>query len=209
MQLLTSLVLVRALVLAGDDTAVAAGTRGEVVLVALGKVSPDLLDDVEASLRDHLQVEVRRLDTLKLPRSAWYAPRKRWRADVLLDFLLEQIPDAPKTTRILGLTESDISTTKAPFVDWGVFGLGYAPGQAAVVSAYRLKKKAKDRAHVRFRVSNTAVHEVGHTFGLQHCEEARCPMQDAEGGIAKTDGADPELGSECRAELEAAFPIRQ
>jgi len=204
--LLASLVLARALTLV-EEPAPAPGTRGEVVLVTLGKVSPDLVDEVETSLRDHLQVEVRRIAGLKLPKSAWYAPRKRWRADRLLEFLLEQIPDAPKTTRILGLTESDISTTKDPFPDWGIFGLGYSPGQAAVVSSYRLKKKAKNRAHVRFRVSNTAVHEVGHTFGLEHCTEARCPMQDAEGGIANTDGSDPDLGPECRAELEAAFPI--
>ena len=204
--LLATLVLARALSLTEDPT-LAPGTRGEVVLVTLGKVSPDIVAGVESSLRDHLQVEVRRIDGLKLPKSAWYAPRKRWRADRLLEFLLEQIPDAPKTTRILGLTESDISTTKDPFPDWGIFGLGYAPGQAAVVSSYRLKKKAKNRAHVLFRVSNTAVHEVGHTFGLQHCREERCPMQDAEGGIANTDGSDPDLGPECRTELEAAFPI--
>lgn len=203
--LLASLVLAKSLLLLGASE----GTRGEVVLVTLGKVSPDIVDEVEAQLRAHLQVDVRRIDGMKLPKAAWYAPRKRWRADKLLDFLLEQIPDAPQTTRILGLTESDISTTKDPFPDWGIFGLGFAPGQAAVVSSYRLKKKAKNRAHVLFRVSNVAIHEVGHTFGLQHCEEANCPMQDAEGGITNTDTANADLGPECQAELDAAFPIRQ
>jgi archaemetzincin len=203
--LLASLVLAKSLMLLGPSE----GTRGEVVLVTLGKVSPDIVDEVEEQLRAHLQVDVRRIDGMKLPKAAWYAPRKRWRADKLLDFLLEQIPDAPPTTRILGLTESDISTTKDPFPDWGIFGLGFAPGQAAVVSSYRLKKKAKNRAHVLFRVSNVAIHEVGHTFGLQHCEEASCPMQDAEGGITNTDTANADLGPQCHAELDAAFPIRQ
>jgi archaemetzincin len=203
--LLASLMLARVLELSASDPAPA--SRGEVVLVSLGAVDADLVDEVERSLRTHLQVEVRRIDGLKLPRSAFYAPRKRWRADKLLDFLLEQIPGAPPTTRILGLTASDISTTKAPFADWGIFGLGYAPGQAAVVSSFRLARKAKDRAHVLARVRNTAIHEVGHTFGLQHCTELRCPMQDAEGGIANTDSSDPQLGPECRAELDAAFPI--
>jgi archaemetzincin len=202
--LLASLVLAKSLMLLGEPE----HTRGEVVLVTLGKVSPDIVDEVEEQLRAHLQVDVRRIDGMKLPKSAWYAPRKRWRADKLLDFLLEQIPDAPQTTRVLGLTESDISTTKDPFPDWGIFGLGFAPGQAAVVSSYRLKKKAKNRAHVLFRVSNVAIHEVGHTFGLQHCEEANCPMQDAEGGITNTDTANADLGKECQAELDAAFPIR-
>jgi archaemetzincin len=203
--MLATLVLARVVELAALEPTPA--HRGEVVLVALGDVDADLLDAVEHALRERLQVEVRRIGELPLPRSAYYKPRKRWRADVLLDVLLTHIPGAPPTTRILGLTASDISTTKAPHADWGIFGLGYAPGQAAVVSSFRLARKAKDRAQVRARVASTAVHEVGHTFGLQHCTEPRCPMQDAEGGIANTDAALPDLGPECRTELEAAFPV--
>ena len=82
------------------------------------------------------------------------------------------------------------------------------PGQAAVVSSYRLRRKAKDRAHVQFRVASTAVHEVGHTFGLPHCPEQRCVMQDAEGGIANTDTGTGTLGPQCRADIDEAFPVR-
>ena len=83
------------------------------------------------------------------------------------------------------------------------------PGQAAVVSTFRLKKKARDAAHVQRRLNNTALHEVGHTFGLDHCTEALCPMQDAEGSIANTDAANDVFGPECAAELEAGFPLRR
>ena len=103
----------------------------------------------------------------------------------------------------------DISTSKPPHDDWGIFGLGNMPGQAAVVSTFRLKKKARDAAHVQRRLNNTALHEVGHTFGLDHCTEALCPVQDAEGSIANTDAANDVFGPECAAELEAGFPLRR
>jgi archaemetzincin len=189
------------------STAVA--TRGEVVLVELGPPFPeDLRIAVEQALRDELAVEVVWHERIPLPRDAWYAPRKRWRADVLLEHLLTLIPEAPASTRVLGLTTKDISTTKGEHHDWGVFGLGYAPGQAAVISSHRLRRGAVDREQVRFRVATTAVHEVGHTFGLDHCPEERCPMQDAQGGIENTDTSTGRLGPECRAKLEADHPLR-
>ncbi len=187
-----------------------AQTRGVVYLVPLGRFEAGLIDAIEEALRAELQVEVRRLERQPLPKAAWYAPRRRYRADKLLDFLPTLIPDEPESTRILGLTQKDISTTKGKFEDWGIFGLGNMPGQAAVISSFRLKRKAKGKAHLRKRVTNTAVHEVGHTLGLDHCTEhaQKCPMQDAEGGIANTDASTGHLGPQCRAELEREMPLR-
>ncbi len=185
------------------------GTRGEVVLVVLGKSFPaDLIDEIEQALRDELQVEVIRHERIPLPKAAYTAPRRRYRADKLLDHLLTLIPKAPATTRVLGLTTSDISTTKGKHKDWGIFGLGLMPGQAAVISSHRLQRGAKTREKLRFRVATTAVHEIGHTFGLDHCPEARCPMQDAEGSIRNTDTSTGHLGPTCRRALDLAFPQR-
>lgn len=184
-------------------------TRATVYLVSLGPFEPKMLDAIAAGLTDELQVEVKRLGRKPLPKSAWYAPRKRFRADIILDHLPTLIPDEPESTRILALTQKDISTTKGKFKDWGVFGLGNMPGQAAVVSNFRLKRKAKGAKHLRRRIVNTAVHEVGHMLGLAHCTEhdARCPMQDAEGSIANTDASTGHLGPECRAELDRELPL--
>jgi archaemetzincin len=194
--------------LGGAADEVAVGTRGKVLIVEIGAFPDDLKADVVRALKAELQVEVEELDAIALPKVAYYAPRKRYRADKLLDVLDELHGGAPATTRVLGLTSVDISTTNPPFEDWGIFGLGNMPGQAAVVSAHRLKRRAKDRDHVKFRVSTTAVHEVGHTFGLPHCTEERCVMQDAEGGIENTDNGTGTLATGCRALIDEAFPIR-
>ncbi len=193
---------------ATEPPAAVSEIRAVVVLVVLGEFPPELVDAVEAELRAAYQVEVRRRAPQALPASAWYAPRRRYRADLLLEHLRGLVAGEPAGTRVLGLTSSDISTTKGKFKDWGVFGLGELGGTAAVVSGFRLWRKIKDPQKIAWRVKNTAVHELGHVLGLDHCEEPRCVMLDAEGGIENTDESTGLPGPECRAELERSAPLR-
>jgi archaemetzincin len=193
-----------------DEPDAIAEYRAKVILVPLRSFSEDLIHAVEAALRAELAVEVEVHAPVQLPESAYYAPRKRYRADELLDFLDSYAVDAgiDPAVKLLGLTEVDISTTREPHEDWGIFGLGNSPGQSAVVSSKRLTRRPKDREHVQFRVATTAVHEIGHTFGLPHCGEkqARCVMLDAEGGIENTDASTGKLGPACLRELEQLAP---
>jgi archaemetzincin len=89
------------------------------------------------------------------------------------------------------------------------FGLGYSPGRAAIVSSFRLKRRARSRKQVRFRVATTALHEAGHMFGLPHCTEPRCPMRDAEGTMSSTDDSEGHLGPDCQAQLNSAAPMER
>jgi archaemetzincin len=175
-------------------------TRGTVILIPLESFPDDLLDTVEAELIRDLQVEVLRHDPVPLPKEAWYEPRRRYRADKLLEYL-DGFGEPHQ--KVLGLTEVDISTTNGDIPDWGIFGLANMPGHSAVVSSKRLLRKPKNRDHVKRRVGTVAVHEVGHTFGLDHCgeNEVECVMVDAEGGIENTDTSSGTFGPECRAKL--------
>jgi archaemetzincin len=150
-------------------------------------------------------VEVEALRAIPLPRSAYYPKRRRYRADRILEFLRQRFEREAPEVRVLALTAVDISTTKGPHPDWGVFGLGDLGGRAAVISLFRLRRRVRSRAHFSFRVVTTALHEVGHTLGLDHCREPRCVMLDAEGSIASTDHSDGHLGRDCRARIERAL----
>ncbi|RSK24015.1 Zn-dependent protease [Hymenobacter metallilatus] len=109
-----------------------------------------------------------------LPSAAYYPPRHRYRADSLLRYLTRHYqPD----TLVIGLTRHDISTTKNGHPDWGVLGLGYQPGRAAMVSSFRLRHH-----NLSTQFYKVVLHEIGHTQGLPHCPEPTCFMRDAEGG---------------------------
>lgn len=156
---------------------------------------------VQGALEAFTGLTVRVLPRLGLPPAAWYAPRRRWRAERLLDFLAPRLP--ADGLRILGLTGADISTTKDRVRDWGVIGLATLDGRASVISAFRCRKRARGPAHARERLAKTAVHEIGHTLGLPHCPTLGCLMEDARGKVATTDG-EYDLCPACRDRLRQA-----
>ena len=145
--------------------------------------------------------EVRVLERMPLPADAFYEPRRRWRADKLLDVLDARLP--ADGARILGLTGADISTTKGDVFDWGVLGLGRIDGASGVISLFRCRKGARAAAHARERLAKVAVHEVGHTLGLDHCPNRGCLMEDAAGRVATCD-REYDFCARCRQLLAGA-----
>jgi archaemetzincin len=130
-----------------------------------------------------------------LPESAYYAPRKRHRAEKILDYLEDRYS---AYDRVLGITESDISVTKGESADWGVFGFARIHGKAAVISTYRLKLDGPSSERLKSRVYKVALHEFGHLSGLNHCtESSTCPMQDAKGKVSTIDSSQDSLCGSC------------
>jgi archaemetzincin len=142
---------------------------------------------------------------LALPKNAFYAKRQRYRAEKLLDYLVASA--APGARVMLGLTAVDISTTKGAYEDWGILGLATLDGRSAVLSSFRCRRGAKNPAHVHARYAKTAVHELGHSFGLEHCVTPGCIMHDGEGSVLNTD-TERDLCADTRARLTAAGVLR-
>lgn len=172
-----------------------------VYIQPLGAALPEAdVAAVSSAITVFYALTVKVLPRVELPQAAWYPPRRRWRADKLLDFLDKRKP--ADGLRILGLTAADISTTKGKVTDWGVLGLGDLDGAAGVISTFRCHKKSRGETHARERLAKVAVHEIGHTLALPHCPSKGCLMQDAEGSVQKTD-TEYDLCGECRRKLAA------
>ena len=150
-----------------------------IVIVPMGPVDAAFLETAKQTLSERLNATVRIDPEVPLLKDAWYAPRKRYRAEKILDGLQPSIaPDAWKT---MVITSVEISTTKGDVKDWGIAGLGNIGGNISVASTslYTRYSKSKDQAVQRF--GQVVIHEFGHTLGLEHCEVPTCAMADFKG----------------------------
>ena len=179
-----------------------ARAAGRLAIQPLGPVDAALVEKLAASLRATFDMDVEVLEAVPLPQEAYYKPRARYRAAKLLDALDRMEP--ARYDRVLGITASDISTTKGEHEDWGIFGLACLSARPCVVSTFRLKRKATP-ALLLLRLLKVARHEVGHTLGLAHCETPGCVMQDAKGSIKPVDESDGTFCTRCAAMLAPAL----
>jgi archaemetzincin len=189
--LLLILLSLSRLLAAGEET------PAEIAIQPLGGVKAERIEVMKRGLEEAFGVKVVLLENRPLPKSAWYAPRSRYRADNLLEHLKEIAP--AKHPVVIGITEKDISTTKDEHVDWGIFGLGEVDGRACVVSTFRLGARGADEAKLRERLRKVAIHEVGHVTGLPHCPHAGCVMRDAEASIETVDNESGSFCDPCKA----------
>jgi archaemetzincin len=82
-------------------------------------------------------------------------------------------------------------------------GLATIDGTACVLSSFRCRRGAKNAEHALVRFAKTAVHELGHTFGLPHCPTPSCLMEDGKGSVFTTD-REYDLCATSRARLVSA-----
>jgi archaemetzincin len=173
-----------------------------VAIVPLGPVKQAYLDRVAQELQARMNVQIRIEPQRELPPEAFYKPRKRWRAEKLLE-ALDATPPAG-AWRVVGVTEAEISSTKGDIVDWGIAGLANMGGPSCVLSSFIYKKHSKKEDELLRRLGDLAVHEFGHTLGFPHCETQGCVMADAKGKAVSS--ADASSGQYCAQCLQLLSP---
>lgn len=184
-------------------TQVLAHQKQVVAVQPLGKIDQKLVESVKRQLIANYGVDVVIKAALPLPNQAYYPARGRYRAEKLLAFL--ETTDK-KADKILGLTAVDISTTKGKYEDWGILGQGQCGGRPCVVSTFRMKGSARNASKSLFqgRFAKVVAHELGHTYGIEHCPKKGCLMEDAKGTVKTVDG-ETDFCADCKKHLNAAI----
>lgn len=104
-----------------------------------------------------------------LPSRAYNPRKQKFAAECMLSYLRRE-----QGGRVLGVMDEDIYQ----YIINSIKGIADFAGRAAVISLSQLNR-VEDQQSLRPRVCKLAVHELGHTFGLEHCGDHLCVMHDA------------------------------
>ena len=113
-------------------------------------------------------------ESLVLPKEYYNKERNRYSGTGLL----KDLSKLRKGNVVLGLTDEIIFKANELSPTYGIFGVSPVGAYVAVISSTRPSGKQ----HTKDHLVKLMMHELGHSFGLNHCSNQHCFMVDAEHG---------------------------
>jgi archaemetzincin len=143
-------------------------------LLPIGNVDHELLQDLRPVLEETFRITCKVLELRFDPEFALHGERQQHHSSQILQRMRGILP--PETWRMLGVSAVDLYIPILTFV----FGEAQMGGPTAVMSVHRLRQEfygfAPDKDLLRQRIAKEAIHELGHTLALTHCENYKCAM---------------------------------
>ena len=166
---------------------------GYIYIISFGDVEDRVLLADAVNVKDIFEMEAR-VSTVKADLKFAYDPtRGQYHAGTILNYLSRIV--YPDMVRLIALVGFDLYEEGLNFV----FGEAQYGGKYAVVSIYRLKHP--DEKIFFERVFKETNHELGHTFGLKHCEDPQCVMSFSN-SIYDVDRKSRDFCPKCRRKLD-------
>ena len=168
----------------------------KIIFNLLGNIADEIADKLKDSVSGifHCPVEIK-VNFSDLAQ-AYEPERKQYSSSKLL----ASLGKSERGERIVGITDIDLYVPRLNFV----FGEADVVSGTAIISLYRLRQEyyglAPDGALFLERATKEIVHELGHTFGLEHCPNNKCVMHFSN-SLADTDLKEAHFCSECRPKI--------
>ncbi|MEW6456324.1 MAG: archaemetzincin family Zn-dependent metalloprotease [Acidobacteriota bacterium] len=133
---------------------------------------------------------------------AYDQKRGQYYSPFIMEKLKREVPQ--NAIKVLGVTEEDLFVKNLNFI----FGQAEIFGEVSLISIKRLREeyynKRKNDSIFLLRTLKEAVHELGHSFGLNHCKNSRCVMFFSN-SIIDTDNKSYKFCSICEKIINRAF----
>jgi archaemetzincin len=161
--------------------------------IGMGRPPDRTLDDVRAHVQRVYGLPTVVWPGAERPADSYDARRGQHASSRILEWLAQHRPDG--SVRTLGLTDVDLFMPILTFV----YGEAQLNGPVAVVSTARLGglPGAAGARILAARLAKESVHELGHSFGLLHCDSVRCVMKRSV-NVAAIDAKATTLCGDCR-----------
>ena len=145
-----------------------------IILIPLGSIDRGLLTTLANSLEEVFNQSVSINSPMQLSSNAYNPKRQQYHATEILDTVRGK--KLSGKGRRLGIVDVDLYVPELNFV----FGQADLLGRAALISLSRLRQEfyglPGDEDLFLQRSLKEAIHELGHTFSLRHCENETCVM---------------------------------
>ena len=145
-----------------------------IYLKTIGKVETTFLENLVKSLKMLFPLPFKIIKDNEYPLYAFEPKRNQFYAKKILEKLGLELPiDCEK---LIGIIDADLCTPVLTFV----YGEAQLGGSIAIVSLNRLKQEfyhlpRNDMLSVE-RLLKECIHEIGHCYGLVHCDNTKCVM---------------------------------
>jgi archaemetzincin len=167
-------------------------------LLPIGKLDGGLLLDLAPAMADTFRLPCEILAHPIDPAFAFHSEREQYHSSELLHRMQGFL--TPNSWRVLGVAAVDLYIPILTFV----FGEAQMGGPCAIVSLHRLRQEfyglPEDADILRHRLLKEAVHELGHTLDLTHCDDYRCAMAPSH-AVEWIDLKDSALCTSCRSRV--------
>lgn len=168
-----------------------------ILIVKIGNIENEVIERLKIDLEKVFYRSVQIGKTMPEPNYAFNMNRNQYLSTVILNTLLKE-KDFLSYERILGIVDHDLYVPDLNFV------FGEATQRASIISLTRLRQEfygLPENKELFFRrVLTEAVHELGHTYGLPHCNNQYCVMFFSN-SLRDTDRKSYEFCPKCRSYL--------
>ena len=169
--------------------------------LSIGQVNGGLLPFLQSALESSLHIPCEIVPVVLDPSPTFHSGRRQFHSSEILA-RMQTFVDAD-CWRVLGVTDVDLYIPILTFV----FGEAQMGGPCALVSAKRLRQEfyslPADDDLLRQRLLKEAIHEIGHTCGLTHCDNYSCVMASSH-AVEWIDIKEAALCKDCEKKLLAA-----